>query len=427
MNKRLLIIVSYDSFIKSSLIVSKVFTDHDYIVDYYIALDDPDVKHIKDLGLKKIFKWGSLKKLFTEIDLTDYCAVYPHMDGTSVFRFFCRYYAIFGDNRMKRPIVFTGYVGIVYELYLKGFLERQPADVLYVNSSHDYRVFSTFCDILKLPSENIYITGLPFLDNVYARKKTPKNPAGVLLFAGQPTVPKTREERMYVVEQLIDYALRNRETVVYFKPRHKPEQTSFHVIDYHYENIIKSRQKLKDIPQNFILTYEPIQDLLVESDLLLTISSTAAYEAITMGVNVGFISDFGLREIYGNHYFLESNAFISFPELAAGRVPDVSQNWIEEYVKCDGNNSEDLFKAVDELVKKQNTAEKYLSLRPFYLAEKMKGYLNYRDKVPVAPDTFSGKIEKVLILFLGYLFKKRNIRKKMISLYSKLQLDNTRF
>ena len=68
---------------------------------------------------------------------------------------------------------------------------------------------------------------------------------------------------------------------------------------------------------------------LSEARLLLTVSSTAALDAFRRGVPAGIISDFGIRETWGNHFFVGSGAFVSLVDLAEDTQPHFRDDWLE--------------------------------------------------------------------------------------------------
>ena len=68
-------------------------------------------------------------------------------------------------------------------------------------------------------------------------------------------------------------------------------------------------------PPNFSIDYTPISDRLDDLDLMLTVSSTAALEAVGAGVRTAFIADLDVREQLGNHIFLSSGLLRTFDQL----------------------------------------------------------------------------------------------------------------
>ncbi len=316
--KNLLIITCYDSFLKASLNLAKIFKANQYSIDYFIYTDyrDIDHYHFREIGFDYPYKSGWIKDLFNDKKLFEYNAIMLSMEGPVIHKF----YQVFVEqiatlHLTRRPVLFAGYVGIIYEKFMQGFMDRQPVDVYYVNCNHDLELFKSYCQKLKLPQENIFLTGLPMLDTAHHLKPDRQRRANSLLFAGQPTVPKSFRERKFIVQKLLDYARAHPDEKIYFKPRHRPNQSTLHVVMFHYEDIILHLKRNKKIPPNFILTYEPILKLLQKVDMCLTVSSTASFEALCMGIPVGIIVDFGISEKYGNYYFAHSNCITTFNKL----------------------------------------------------------------------------------------------------------------
>jgi hypothetical protein len=56
-------------------------------------------------------------------------------------------------------------------------------------------------------------------------------------------------------------------------------------------------------------------------------SSTAAVEAIHRGLPTGILTDLGIREEMGNHYFAGSGCYVAFDELADGATPLADPAW----------------------------------------------------------------------------------------------------
>jgi hypothetical protein len=84
-------------------------------------------------------------------------------------------------------------------------------------------------------------------------------------------------------------------------------------------------------PPNFSIDYTPIADRLADLDLMLTVSSTAALEAVGAGVRTAFITDLDVREQLGNHIFLESGLLRTFDQLERDDIGIPTKSWVEDY------------------------------------------------------------------------------------------------
>lgn len=225
----------------------------------------------------------------------------------------------------KRPIIVTGYCGLVYEKRLEGVVYRLGADVICVNSLADMEQFQPLLrELPEVQKASFIVTGLlnwqvPEKFSCHKKKK--------ILFATQQMVPKQRREREYILLKLAQYAAMNPDVEVLIKPRARPGVNSTHPERFYYHDIF-DENNLSVIP-NLKITYGYMPDLLKECSLCLTISSTAAIEALSYGCRAGIISDLGIKEGFGNHIFLGSDMLMSLDDLDdEAKWPKPNVNWL---------------------------------------------------------------------------------------------------
>lgn len=380
--KNLLICCRFDSFIKASYSIRNCFEKNDYNIEYLLLNDKGvvDKKHLSDIGFEGSYDTGGLNKLFSVEYVSRFDAVMLSLKGPEIYKVISTLENVY-PKTVPRPIFFGGYCGIVYEKFSMGMLARQGLDVFYVNSKHDHDLF---CRLLKeygvADHENIKLTGLPLLDLSYEKKLSfRKNKIENVLFAGQPTVPESLSERTSIVYSLIKYCNKFPDRKVYFKPRHKPNQDSVHKTLFHYQRIFEKLSKKISIPDNLIITYEPILNLLESTDLCLTVSSTAAFEAANKGVLVGFLMDFGIREDYGTTYFAASGCATTFSDLLEDRAIEPDMSWWNERYLADGKNSGRVFEAVDSLVELVRNKQTSLPFRYNHLKAIGRSYDDFQN------------------------------------------------
>ncbi|MFT4279844.1 DUF6716 putative glycosyltransferase [Microbacterium sp.] len=232
------------------------------------------------------------------------------------------------------PVVIAGWVGIIIEKIIAGYLDRCAADLVAVNSADNLRDFRAAARLLGIPDANLLLSGLPLLPAAPAPVGT--GPLRTVLFADQPTVPAGRADRAYLYQRLADYARAHPDRQVLLRPRHRPGEGTFHVMRHHPETVLAS---LPPSPDNFAVTYEPITSLLPRTDLLLTVSSTAGLEAVGAGVRTAFIGDLGVHEKHGNHVLLASGLLATFDDLEADRLPTARRAWLDDLFVHDGDGA----------------------------------------------------------------------------------------
>ncbi|MBF0644771.1 hypothetical protein HTZ97_05450 [Desulfuromonas acetoxidans] len=377
---KLLICCRSDSFIKASIPVCNIFEHNSYRVEYLILTDNGvvDKEHLNDIGFSHHYISSDVKKIYDMNFISQFDAVMLSLKGNEINRILSRLSDVYPAD-VQRPVFFGGYCGIVYEKFSMGLLFRQPLDIFFVNSKYDYELFCKLLSDYKVSdSSNITLTGLPLLDLSFKQNNpSPHDNKKNVLFAGQPTVPETLSERASLVYSLFKYCEKYPERTVYFKPRHRLNQDSVHKTVFHYQKIVECLSRKHEIPQNFMLTYDPIVDLLDMVDLCLTVSSTAAFEAVNKGVHVGFLMDFGIREDYGTNYFAASGCAMTFTDLLDDRMVEPDRSWWDNHFLSDGKNSFRVFQEVDSLVNDVSGEARTFPFRYNHLKAITKSYCDF--------------------------------------------------
>jgi hypothetical protein len=151
-----------------------------------------------------------------------------------------------------------------------------------------------------------------------------------LVFAEQVVMPAAPEERRRMVQLLARLARRSPHWQLLIKPRVAPDETTFHTVDTHISHTL--REALGSPPANLQLSYAPLPQLLRQSRLLATVSSTALFDALDLGCQPVVMADLGLRQDLGTPFFAGSGLLRQFAEaedlddLAAGLT--VNPDWL---------------------------------------------------------------------------------------------------
>jgi hypothetical protein len=265
--------------------------------------------------------WTQLVSASLKVD-----AVVLAVHGPLVRRFCHDLFDAVEVTRALPPVMISGWVGVIIEKIIAGYLERYATDIVAVNSRTELATFEAVARNLHLPTGNLVLSGLPLLSG--ERPKTPVDtPIKRVLFADQPTVPQTGEDRLYIYQRLLAYARTHPDRQVVVKPRHRIGEDTFHRMKFHPEILLRGVRT----PPNFSIDYTPISEQFADLDLMLTVSSTAALEAVGAGVRTAFIADLDVREQLGNHIFLESGLLRTFDQLEKDDIGIPTENWIEDY------------------------------------------------------------------------------------------------
>ncbi|QES52242.1 hypothetical protein DEJ50_07190 [Streptomyces venezuelae] len=233
------------------------------------------------------------------------------------------------QGQWQRPILMTGYVGVVYEKVTDGLLLRAGADIVLANSPFDARRFRETYIPLGIPGSSIVQTALPFLDHrPYDMNRVNARHPYTVCFAVQPSVPEDRKGRTYMLRRAIEHARLRPGRDVLIKLRSKPGEATTHVETHHYQ--VLAQQMEESLPPNLHFVYGNMSDTLDRTDLLVTVSSTAALESMHRGMPTAILSDLGVREIHGNHYFVGSGCVTDWEAIDQGAAPMAHESWTRD-------------------------------------------------------------------------------------------------
>ncbi|GHA08605.1 hypothetical protein GCM10010389_54670 [Streptomyces echinoruber] len=273
------------------------------------------------------------------------------------------------EGRDRRPVVVTGYVGVVYEKLADGLLLRHGADLVLANSRQDAERFRAVYEGVGADASAVTEVALPFLGGApYTGEHDPYT----VVFAAQPSVPETRRDRTYLLERLIGHARRHPEREVLLKLRSRPGEHTTHIEELPYQ---KLAQKAGELPPNFRLVYGNMGEVLDRTDLLVTVSSTAALEALHRRIPTVVLTDLGIREALGNHHFTGSGCLASWDQLDAGHRPEPDPEWVARQGVCADGSYATAFDTARERIAKLLAQPALPPLTPYYTPATAPGYL----------------------------------------------------
>lgn len=268
-----------------------------------------------------------------------------------------------------RPVVVTGYVGVVYEKLADGLLLRHGADLVLANSRHDADRFRAVYEGVGADASSVTEVALPFLGG---EPYTGEHEPYTVVFAAQPSVPDSRKDRTYLLNRLIEHARKHPEREVLLKLRSKPGEHTTHIEELPYQKLVQGA----DAPANFRLVYGHMGEVLDRTDLLVTVSSTAALEALHRRIPTVVLTDLGVREVLGNHHFTGSGCLASWDQLDAGHRPAPDEEWVaRQGVAADGTYATAFDAAREHIAELLDRPGGLPPLNPYYTPETAPGYL----------------------------------------------------
>ncbi|NBE51710.1 DUF6716 putative glycosyltransferase [Streptomyces boluensis] len=270
-------------------------------------------------------------------------------------------------GREHRPVVATGYVGVVYEKLADGLLLRHGADLVLANSRQDAERFRAVYEGVGADAGSVVECALPFLGGEPYAPEKPNDPYTVT-FAAQPSVPESRKDRSYLLDRMVSHARKHPEREVLIKLRSRPGEHTTHIEELPYQ---KLAQKIPGgLPPNCRLVYGHMGEVLDRTDLLVTVSSTAALESLHRAIPTAVLTDLGVREALGNHHFVGSGCLASWDQLDAGHVPAPDARWLARQ----GVTVEGAYDAARARVAELAALDRMPRLDPYYTPVTAPGY-----------------------------------------------------
>ncbi len=268
-----------------------------------------------------------------------------------------------------RPVVVTGYVGVVYEKLADGLLLRHGADIVLANSPHDADRFRAVFDGVGADASSVTGAALPFLGGEPYRE--PEGRPFTVVFAVQPSVPDNRRDRLYLLERAARHAERHPDRRVVVKLRSRPGEHTTHIEEFPYQKLAARVPGAERIE----FVHGHMGEVLDTTDLLVTVSSTAALESMHRGIPTAVLTDLGIREALGNHQFLGSGALASFDELDDGALPLADREWLRRHgVIAEGDPFAEVRARVVAMVVRAGGGQLPVPV-PFLTARTAPGYL----------------------------------------------------
>lgn len=264
---------------------------------------------------------------------------------------------------------------MVYEKLADGLLLRHGADVVLANSRHDADRFREVYRGVGADDGSVVECALPFLGGDRYRRDgdTGAQDPYTVVFAAQPSVPESRTDRTYLLRRAVEHARRHPDREVLIKLRSKPGEHTTHIEELPYQKL--AAKAPGGLPANCRLVYGNMGEVLDRTDLMVTVSSTAALESLHRGIPTAVLTDLGVREILGNHHFLGSGCLASWDELDAGHRPEPDAQWLARQGVAAHGDYEQAFDAARARVTELRTADRLPPITPYYTPRTAPGYL----------------------------------------------------
>jgi hypothetical protein len=218
-----------------------------------------------------------------------------------------------------RPVLVSGLPGISIPTTRKALIYRRQADLVVLHSHREVREFARLSRARGW-DHRFGLATLPFV--------TRRTAFGTdLVFAAQAIVPAAREDRLQVAAMLRDAALAEPDRRVVIKVRARAGENQTHPEQDGYPDLIAT---LGPVPPNLLVSADPMATALDTAEGLVTVSSTAAVEAMARGIPVIALDTFGIRRSLINPVFRESGLFGGRDAVLARTFRHPEPGWLDD-------------------------------------------------------------------------------------------------
>lgn len=255
------------------------------------------------------------------------------------------------DSLSRRPVVVAGMPGMAIPAQRGALDYRRHADLLVVHSHREERAFGELARRIGVRMPTALAT-LPFArarsrmltaDRARVLAGDASRPAGTavadrpdaptpvrapatdVVFAAQALVPVGREERAEIAATLVRAAEADPTRRIVVKLRARPGESETHLDRDPYLELLPARR-----PANLVVSYDSMAHALSTAAGLVTVSSTAAVEAVALGVPVIALDSFGVSKSLLNTVFVGSGLLGGRSEVVAGRFRHPHPDWLRD-------------------------------------------------------------------------------------------------
>ncbi|WP_345802356.1 DUF6716 putative glycosyltransferase [Microbacterium sp. AZCO] len=224
-----------------------------------------------------------------------------------------------------RPVIVSGLPGISIPATRKALVYRTQCDLFVLHSRREVREFAALARDRGM-EQRFALTRLPFAAQA-PRQVAAESGGTDLVFAAQAIVPRERDDRLRVARLLVRAAEADPSRRVVLKLRAKAGEHQTHAEQDALPDLVAS---LGPVPANLVTSTAPMSSALDTAEGLVTVSSTAAIEAVARGIPVIALDVFGVSSRLINEVFDGSGLFGDEDDVVARRFRHPTPSWLRD-------------------------------------------------------------------------------------------------
>lgn len=233
-------------------------------------------------------------------------------------------------TRERPAALLSALPGVAYPATSKGWNYRRSGDGFIVHSHAEAREFMFLAEQNPGHNPTILVSKLPFLATAGFPQPS-LLPINSVVFAAQAKVPVLRTERCAILLALDKTARLNPSVRVVVKLRARSGEPQTHAEAYPYDDLWEELVASGRVKANNIEFATGSMDaVLKQGAALLTVSSTAALEAIDRGLPVLVLTDFGFNEEMLNTVFRGSGLLGTLDQVPLLDFLSPNKAWLRE-------------------------------------------------------------------------------------------------
>lgn len=227
-----------------------------------------------------------------------------------------------------RPVIVSGLPGISIPATTAAMVHRTQCDLFVLHSTREIAAFSALARSRGL-TQRFALAGLPFARRADAASASPAAAATPtdLVFASQAIVPRERGDRLRIARLLIDAARTHPDKRVVVKERARAGEHQTHTQKHAYPEMLC---RMGPLPDNLVVSTGSMARALDTAEGLVTVSSTAAIEAVARGIPVIVLDTFGVEDALINTVFIGSGLLGSEADVVRRDFRHPSARWLTQ-------------------------------------------------------------------------------------------------
>lgn len=228
------------------------------------------------------------------------------------------------------PVLLSGIPGMALPARRKGLNFRKRIHAWIVHSHRERTEYQALLDD-QLQECRLVLSRLPFLPQATLGGDEQAS-LSQLVFTTQAKVPASRHQREQILKALHDVSRNHPEVNVVVKVRAFSGEQQTHnekfAYDVLWQDLCASDEALH--PSAVTFAGGALSDFLTPGTAHVTVSSTAAFESLALGLPTAIISDFGVNERLLNAVFLDSGCVLSLEEISDLTFPVPPPVWQQQ-------------------------------------------------------------------------------------------------